>query len=76
MKISWQGSGVQEFGVDENGNKIVQVDERYFRPAEVESLLGDPSKAKEILHWEPKVSFNALVEERFDTVFPGVNLVT
>jgi len=63
IKISWEGSGVQEFGVDENGNKIVQVDERYFRPAEVESLLGDPSKAKEILHWEPKVSFNALVEE-------------
>lgn len=63
MRISWKGSGVQEVGVDVNGNKIVQVDERYFRPAEVETLLGDPSKAKEILNWQPKVSFNDLVEE-------------
>ena len=63
IEISWQGSGEKEIGVDADGHKIVQVDERYFRPAEVETLLGDPGKAKELLKWEPKISFRSLVEE-------------
>ena len=63
MKIGWEGSGVNERGRDENGNEIVKIDPRYFRPAEVESLLGDPSKAKALLGWEPKISFEKLVEE-------------
>ena len=63
INISWQGSGLDEVGVDSNGNIIVRVDERYFRPAEVETLLGDPSKAKKILQWEPKISFHSLVKE-------------
>tara|TARA_E500000081_G_scaffold70411_1_gene72301 strand:+ start:113 stop:1168 length:1056 start_codon:yes stop_codon:yes gene_type:complete len=63
INISWQGSGLDEVGVDANGSIIIRVDERYFRPAEVETLLGDPSKAKQILQWEPKISFHSLVEE-------------
>lgn len=63
MGIEWQGEGVDEVGVDKTtGNTIVQVDPRYFRPTEVETLLGDPTKAKSVLGWEPKISFSELVE--------------
>jgi GDPmannose 4,6-dehydratase len=55
MKISWKGKGVDEKGTDEKGNCIVAVDPRYFRPTEVETLLGDASKAKEKLGWVPKI---------------------
>jgi GDPmannose 4,6-dehydratase len=63
IAISWTGSGVDEKGFDEEGRCIVSVDPRYFRPTEVETLLGDPSKAKEKLGWKPRVSFKALVSE-------------
>ena len=56
MNIIWQGSGLDEIGIErKSGKTIVRVDPRYFRPTEVETLLGDPSKAKEKLGWEPKV---------------------
>jgi GDPmannose 4,6-dehydratase len=54
---------VDEKAVNENGQTVVAVDPRYFRPAEVETLLGDPSKAKSKLGWSAKVSFDQLVEE-------------
>jgi GDPmannose 4,6-dehydratase len=63
IKITWQGTGVNEKGTDENGKVIVKVDPRYFRPTEVETLLGDPTKAKEKLGWTPKTSFQELVSE-------------
>lgn len=63
ITINWQGQGVGETGTDQNGNVIVKVDSRYFRPTEVETLLGDPSKAKEKLGWVPKTSFEDLVAE-------------
>jgi len=63
MKIRWQGSGVDEKGFDEHGRCIVAVDPRYFRPTEVESLLGDPGKAKAKLGWQPKTTFDELVTE-------------
>ena len=63
MQVEWKGDGVDEKGYDESGNCIVEVDPRYFRPAEVETLLGDASKAKEKLGWEPKISFAELVAE-------------
>lgn len=63
VEISWQGQGVDEKGYDTDGKCIVQVDPRYFRPTEVETLLGDPSKAKKKLGWAPKISFNELVSE-------------
>ncbi|WP_417911467.1 GDP-mannose 4,6-dehydratase [Candidatus Electronema sp. TJ] len=64
MNIIWQGSGLDEIGIErKSGKTIVRVDPRYFRPTEVETLLGDPSKAKEKLGWEPKISFEELVRE-------------
>ena len=63
IAITWEGSGVDEKGFDANGKCVVQVDPRYFRPTEVESLLGDPTKAKQKLGWTPKISFSGLVSE-------------
>ena len=63
IEISWEGSGVDEKGYDAQGRCIVQVDPRYFRPTEVETLLGDPSKAKNKLGWIPKITFHELVAE-------------
>lgn len=63
IKITWQGQGVEEKGFNEAGKCIVQVDPRYFRPTEVETLLGDPTKAKQKLGWTPKISFSELVSE-------------
>ena len=62
MQITWQGDGVEEKGYLD-GKCIVQVDARYFRPTEVETLLGDPTKAKERLGWTPKITFGELVAE-------------
>lgn len=62
--ISWEGEGVEEKGYDQqSGQCIVAVDPRYFRPTEVETLLGDPSKAHEKLGWTPKISFQEMVAE-------------
>jgi len=69
ISIEWQGSGVEEKGIDRNTGKVlVKIDERYFRPVEVELLLGDPSKAEKELDWKRKVSFRELVSEmvRYD----------
>jgi GDPmannose 4,6-dehydratase len=63
MKVRWEGKGVDEKGYDAAGKCIVAVDPRYFRPTEVETLLGDPSKAKQKLGWTPKISFKELVSE-------------
>lgn len=63
ITIRWEGKGVDEKGYDAEGKCIVQVDPRYFRPTEVETLLGDPTKAKEKLGWTPKISFEELVAE-------------
>jgi len=63
IAISWKGEGVDEKGFDTNGKCIVAVDPRYFRPTEVETLLGDATKAKQKLGWTPKISFEQLVTE-------------
>ncbi|HSV93505.1 MAG TPA: GDP-mannose 4,6-dehydratase [Desulfobacterales bacterium] len=64
LRIGWQGSGVDERGIDpDSGRTIVAIDPRYFRPAEVDTLLGDPSKARRQLGWEPEISFEELVRE-------------
>jgi GDPmannose 4,6-dehydratase len=65
--IRWEGEGINEKGYDsETGNLIVEVDPRYFRPTEVETLLGDPSKAKEKLGWEPKITLEEMVYEMME----------
>jgi len=63
MQIRWEGEGVDEKGYDSHGKCVVAVDPRYFRPTEVETLLGDPAKAKEKLGWTPKITFEELVAE-------------
>ncbi|MDR3476838.1 MAG: GDP-mannose 4,6-dehydratase [Gammaproteobacteria bacterium] len=63
MHITWKGTAIDEKGYDANGRCIIAVDPRYFRPTEVESLLGDPTKAKQKLGWTPKISFEQLVAE-------------
>jgi GDPmannose 4,6-dehydratase len=62
MKIEWKGKNLEETG-SYDGKDIIKIDPRYFRPTEVETLLGDASKAKEKLNWVPKISFNQLVQE-------------
>jgi GDPmannose 4,6-dehydratase len=63
ISISWKGEGEQEKGYDAKGKAIVAVDPRYYRPTEVETLLGDPTKAREKLGWTAKVTFRELVSE-------------
>ncbi len=63
IAVFWRGEGVQEKGYDQNDRCIVAVDPRYFRPTEVDTLLGDPNKAKTTLGWSPKVAFKDLVAE-------------
>lgn len=67
MPLEWRGQGVNEVGIDkETGKEIIKVDPKYFRPTEVEFLLGDPSKAKEALKWRPEIAFDRLVEIMVD----------
>jgi GDPmannose 4,6-dehydratase len=63
IQVTWKGEGVDEKGHDASGKCIVQVDPRYFRPTEVETLLGDPSKARDKLGWTPRITFAELVSE-------------
>lgn len=63
IDITWRGEDLEEEGFDDSGKCIVSVDPRYFRPTEVETLLGDASKAREKLGWQPKITFDELVKE-------------
>ncbi|HET7132595.1 MAG TPA: GDP-mannose 4,6-dehydratase [Gammaproteobacteria bacterium] len=64
MELAWRGKGVDEHAVDQGtGRTVVRVDPRYFRPTEVDTLLGDPSKARAQLGWRPEIGFEALVRE-------------
>src|SRR6516164_10171935 len=63
-KIVWRGKDADEEGIDEiSGQAMVKVDQRYFRPAEVELLLGDPAKARRVLGWKHEIAFPQLVQE-------------
>jgi GDPmannose 4,6-dehydratase len=63
-RIAWRGEGVDETGVDtKTGKTVVKIDPTYFRPSEVDLLVGDASKAREVLGWKPKRSFAELVAE-------------
>ena len=63
MKIRWKGQGINEKAYDENGKLIVECSKKYYRPTEVDTLLGNPSKAKRLLKWKPKVSIKELAKE-------------
>lgn len=66
MNIEWRGQGVDEKGYDQNGRCIVEVDPFYFRPTEVETLLGDASKARKELGWVPSITFEEMVDEMIE----------
>ena len=63
IKLYWKGKGINEKAFDENGKIIIECHKNYFRPSEVDNLLGDYSKAKKILGWKPKISIKSLVKE-------------
>jgi GDPmannose 4,6-dehydratase len=63
MPLQWSGTGVDEFAVNDREEIVVRVDPRYFRPAEVETLLGNPEKARRELGWRPRITFHELVAE-------------
>ena len=65
--IEWEGDGLEETGKRSSGEVVVRIDPRYFRPAEVETLLGDPAKAKEKLGWTPTTTLEELVAEMVAT---------
>lgn len=66
MKIDWSGKGQEEVGKDQNGKVIIQIDPKYFRPTEVPFLLGDSTKARTLLNWEPKYTVDMLIDEMVD----------
>lgn len=64
IEIKWKGKGEKEVGIDKKtGKEIIKIDSQYYRPAEVDLLLGDPTKAKQVLKWKPKYTFESLVKE-------------
>ncbi|MEQ8427849.1 MAG: GDP-mannose 4,6-dehydratase [Gammaproteobacteria bacterium] len=63
IEITWKGKGAEEKGYDQNGNCIISVDPRYYRPAEVETLLGDASRAQQKLGWSPRITIKELIDE-------------
>ena len=64
--ITWSGKGLKEIGKDQNGDVIIRVSENYFRPAEVDTLLGDFSLARDTFGWSPKLTLDDLVNEMVD----------
>jgi GDPmannose 4,6-dehydratase len=67
ININWKNKGINEKGYDDNGKCIIKVSKKYFRPTEVDSLLGDFNKAKKILKWKPKTNFKQLVKEMVES---------
>jgi GDPmannose 4,6-dehydratase len=67
IEITWKGEGLNEIGVDQNGKTVIKIEEKYFRPHEVDFLQGDSTKARTKLGWKPKVSFNQLVKMMVDS---------
>lgn len=63
INLSFTGKGLDERGIDDNGNTIIEIDPKYFRPAEVDTLIGDCSKAQKLLNWQPKYSLDQIIAE-------------
>ena len=67
LRITWQGSGTYEIGCDQDGNTLIEIDPRYFRPTEVPHLLGDSTKARKLLDWKPKYNLKSLIEDMINS---------
>ena len=72
IKLKWTGKGINSKAFDQNGNCIIECDKRYYRPTEVDVLLGDATKAKKLLKWKPKISFKDLVKEMVESDFQNL----
>ena len=73
LKIKWVGKGLNEKGIDENGNVIIECKRKYFRPLEVDTLLGDSKKARKKLSWKPKYNINSLIDEMISFEIKNLN---
>ena len=69
MKLIWKGKGIKEKAYDENGKSIIECDKNYFRPLDVNTLLGDARKARKQLKWSPKEDINSLIEEMIQSEY-------
>ena len=76
IKYSWKGSGINEKCLDQFGKVIIQCDPAYYRPLEVDTLLGDSSKARKILKWKPKISFKSLVKEMVESDYKNLQNIS
>ena len=74
IQISWENKGINEVGIDQNGRELIKVDSKYFRPTEVPHLLGDASKAKKLLGWEPTYTLESLIDEMVTFEVGSTNL--
>jgi GDPmannose 4,6-dehydratase len=75
MSIIWKGKGINEKGYDEKGNIIVQCDTNYFRPLDVNTLLGDAKKARKKLKWKPKINLNSLIDDMINSEYQNLNAI-
>ncbi len=75
MKIFWKGKGLKEKGFDHNGNSIIECDKNYFRPLDVNTLLGDAKKARKILKWKPKENLYSLIDEMIKSEYQHLNAI-
>ena len=68
MKIKWvnKNKGIKEYAIDQNGKKIIKISKKFFRPSEVDTLLGDFKKANKNLGWKPTINFDDLISEMID----------
>jgi len=76
IKLKWVGKGINMKAFDQNGKCIIECDKRYYRPTEVETLLGDSSKAKKLLKWKPKISFKSLVKEMVESDYKNLQNIS
>jgi GDPmannose 4,6-dehydratase len=75
LKITWKGKGLRERGINEKGNSIIECDKNYFRPLDVNTLLGDAKKARKILKWKPLVNLDTLIDEMILEEYKSLNAI-
>jgi len=73
MKIIWKGKGINEKGYDQKNNIIIECDKNYFRPLDVNTLLGDATKARKILKWKPSANIDTLIDEMILEEYKSLN---
>ena len=75
MKIYWKGKGIKEKGFNQKGVPIIECDKNYFRPLDVDNLLGDAKKARKILKWKPRKNIDSLIDEMIDYEYQSLNAI-